>query len=81
MRWFGVLFYTRLDDPNNVCAKLADELVGTNNWTQLAYAPEARKLIVVIDPKLSRTSFEKIQPNGSNLLVIHPDGRFVRESY
>lgn len=55
-------------------------VVGSGNWTHLAYATmgrEDKRLIVVLEPTISKAEFEAIAPNPSDLLRVDPTGQYI----
>ncbi|KAI6236466.1 Phenazine biosynthesis protein, PhzF family [Aphelenchoides besseyi] len=66
-------------DVDGVAKSIAELL--TVNLTPaigLAYSSESKKLIVIIDPKTTRSQFLTIQPRSSELLRVNPTAEFVR---
>ncbi|KAI6187135.1 hypothetical protein M3Y98_00209400 [Aphelenchoides besseyi] len=66
-------------DVGGVAKSIAEVL--TANLIQtigLAYSSESKKLIVIIDPKTTRSKFLEMQPRSSELLRVHPTGERVR---
>ncbi|KAI1726436.1 phenazine biosynthesis-like protein domain-containing protein [Ditylenchus destructor] len=72
-----VSLFEQIEDQNDIASKIADELVGPGKWLHLAIAPDSRKLLVVIDPKFTKSEFEAIHPATDRLLAIDPNGEFV----
>ncbi|CAD6193586.1 unnamed protein product [Caenorhabditis auriculariae] len=71
-------YFSEFDAPNFLYDLIKCVIPAEVNIESVAYASEAKKLIVVIDEMTSKFEMEQFESDSQKMLSVHPDGDFVR---